>query len=188
MRSSIVETIRCLENVSVQIPEARPQPSMRDDARSLVIDGLDDRPSIIRFAQISRLSGCFHLPEKSTSSLFFFFFFFFFSFFFFLFFLFFFFFSFFFSPLRTMSLDGIRWQVRRLPDVSQVASSSGRGSVCNGNRGKESLVRENSRGVSRWEFSLDGGWYVRGFRYLILWLASSGFSTCCFFFLFFFFF
>lgn len=81
-----------------------------------------------------------------------------------------------------MSLDGIRWQVRRLPDVSQVASSSGRGSVCNGNRGKESLVRENSRGVSRWEFSLDGGWYVRGFRYLILWLASSGFSTCFFFF------
>lgn len=83
-----------------------------------------------------------------------------------------------------MSLDGIRWQVRRLPDVSQVASSSGRGSVCNGNRGKESLVRENSRGVSRWEFSLDGGWYVRGFRYLILWLASSGFSTCFFFFFF----
>lgn len=107
---------RCVSRMSpftVQIPEARPQPSMRDDARSLVIDGLDDRPSIIRFAQTSRLFLVASSSLRNTSSLsfllfFFFFFLLLFSFFFFFFVFFSFFLLFFllFERCRSMVFDG----------------------------------------------------------------------------------
>lgn len=116
---------RCVSRMSpftVQIPEARPQPSMRDDARSLVIDGLDDRPSIIRFAQTSRLFLVASSSLRNTSSLSFFFFFF--SsliFFFLLFFCFFFLFFFFFS---SSSNDVARWYSMASTSIARRISSS----------------------------------------------------------------